>query len=266
MESAEVETLPAARQGRTGLGTMEIVRDQPAETWLIGKIKNYLEAQPRAKGIHVSDLLKPRKAYWGRRDPQPMTDHEAGYFVAGRGHHEVIEAIIEGSKKVGTADAGSHVWKGINYSPDMKTPHPQEIKTSRARFGPRNDTQRELASEYQHYLEQLTAYMAIDNDTEGGLLVFYLAKEQEGTKQTKPEFRWYKVTLTKAELGQRQAELLANKALLEKALKSKSKAAHRALPRCPQWLCRGCTWAPKCQPWMDGPGYDSIRPKRGVEL
>ena len=75
---------------------MDLTRNQANEKWIVERVKTYLNKQPRGDGVHVSDLVHPRKAYWKKIDPRPMTDDEAGYFVAGRGHHEVIEAIIEG--------------------------------------------------------------------------------------------------------------------------------------------------------------------------
>lgn len=222
---------------------MKITREPKYERWLLDKIKTWLGAQPRTPGIHLSDLLYPLKAYWKRVDPQPMTDLEALYFLAGQGHHFMLESIVEGSEKVGKADGGSHEWEGISYSPDMKAPHPQEIKTSRARYGPKVESSAEYLREYEHYLKQLSGYQAIDNDAKGDLIVFYLAKEQEGSKRTLPEIRWYRTSLTKAELATRRKELRAVKKLLEKALAAKDPSI---LPACPSWMCRGCNWAGVC--------------------
>lgn len=223
---------------------MNIERKLGYERWLLDTVKTWLQAQPRAEGIHVSDLLYPLKAYWKRMDPQPMTDDEAGYFVAGQGHHFVLESIIAGAEKTGKADGGTHEWEGIYYSPDLETPHPLEIKTSRARFGPKSEGQRTLASEYEHYLKQLKSYMAIRNDPVGDLLVFYLALQRsEEDKRTRPEFRWYRVELTSEELAQTRDLLRVTKADLEEALAHQDP---RALAACPTWLCRGCAWATKC--------------------
>ena len=60
------------------------------------KVKAWLTKRPRSQdGWHVSDLLYPRKAYFQRLDPKPMTDVQAGYFIAGHGHHHVVEAILK---------------------------------------------------------------------------------------------------------------------------------------------------------------------------
>lgn len=225
---------------------MKITRSKRHERWLLDHIKDYLKKQPRAQGTHVSDIILPRKAYWRAIDPQPMTDHEAGYFIAGQGHHYIIEAIIEGSKKIGKADSGSHEWNGIYYSPDIKSPFPIEIKTSRARFSP-EDTGKSPAVEYDHYLNQLRSYMAIDNSKRGALLVFYLSKQQGKTRRTKPEFRWWDVVLTNDAIGRLRSSLIFDKDLLEEAILQKD---HMSLLLCPRWLCGDCVWLQKCKPWL----------------
>ncbi len=223
---------------------MEITRKPGYEVWLLDKVKTWLQAQPRAEGIHVSDLVYPLKGYWRRVDPQPISDAEAGYFVAGQGHHYVLEAIIGGSEKVGKADGGTYEWEGIYYSPDIETPSPVEIKTSRARFAPKSEAHRSLATEYATYLKQLTAYMAIRNQTQGDLIVFYLnLQNSERDKRSTPRFRWYRVELTEEELAHARHTLLVIKQDLEQAVSWKDPSA---LQPCPDWLCRSCVWATKC--------------------
>ena len=245
---------------------MNIVRAPKLERWLLDTTKTWLEAQPRAEGTHVSDLLNPRKAYWKFMDPRPMTDAEAGYFVAGRGHHQVIEAILEKAKHAArptSTDAGTYQWRGIHYSPDVLSPHPLEIKTTRSRYGPKSDSPRSLLVAYETYLKQLKAYCAIREDGRGDLLVFYLNLEDKATGRTTPTFQWYTITLTPQEIGQIQADLLASKTALERAKKNKK---YRALPLCPEWLCRGCQWLEKCQPWLDDRKRESLKPKTRLRV
>jgi len=247
---------------------MKIVRVPKMEAWTLEATKAWLQARPRAKGVHVSDLLTPRKGYWKVVDPRPMTDAEAGYFVAGLGHHAVIEGIIgkadhSAVKNVLSTDAGAYEWRGIHYSPDVLTPHPLEIKTSRSRYGPKSQSERSLLVEYEHYLKQLRAYCAIRGDGRGDLLVFYLNLENKVTKKTTPTFQWYTITLTPEEIGKIQADLLAGKTALAKAIKTKK---HRPLPLCPEWLCRGCQWIDKCTPWDDDPRRKSLQTKNTLRL
>lgn len=74
---------------------MKIARDKTIERKILDKIKEHLSRAPRSQDKwHVSDLLYPRKAYWQRVDPQPMTDLQALYFLAGRAHHGILEACL----------------------------------------------------------------------------------------------------------------------------------------------------------------------------
>ena len=67
---------------------MIIKRSKEMERKVLDKIKAHLERAPRSLDKwHVSDLLYPRKSYFQRIDPKPMTDLQAMYFLAGRAHH-----------------------------------------------------------------------------------------------------------------------------------------------------------------------------------
>jgi len=228
---------------------MELTRNQTSEKWIVDRVKEHLNSQPRGEGIHVSDLVHPRKAYWKRIDPRPMTDDEAGYFVAGRGHHEVIEAIIEGVDNK-SPDTGQHVWEGIYYSPDLNMNYPVEIKTSRAQLGP-EDTGKDPRQEYDNYLAQLTSYMAVENSEKGGLIIFYLNKKVDrNSRSTKPRFQVWDVVMTKDELAAKRTSMLDGKRNLEQAVDSHH---FSELECCPSWLCKSCQWLSQCVPWETDP-------------
>lgn len=224
---------------------MKIARDEEKERWLLDRVKGWLNRHPRS-GIHVSDLLYPRKTYWRRVDPKPMTDVEAGYFIAGQGHHFIVEAIIEGDKKGKGADAGTHEWEGIYYSPDSRLQlDPTEFKTSRAKYGPKNDDEETLLKEYVLYLKQLFPYMAIEGRTKGNLIILYLNLKNKELNKTVPQFRWYTVELTPEEIEQWRTKLKIAKARLETAIAAND---HKALPLCPPFMCIDCLWKKKCDP------------------
>jgi hypothetical protein len=224
---------------------MKIVRNEKRERKRLELIKKHLEKNERAEGVHVSDIVFPRKSYWRGIDPKPMTDDEALFFTAGRAHHEMLEAFFDSKTNKKRADAGEHVWKGIYYSPDIKYPHPDEIKTSRSQYPPGEHAN--LAKEFKHYLSQLTKYMGAMNDNQGALTVFYIsAKNQDTGIGTKPQLRCYDVFLTDAELKKVRKNMLLKKTALIAAKKNKNVAL---LPLCPAWLCRGCVWLEKCKPW-----------------
>lgn len=208
------------------------------EAQVYKKIIAWLTRRPRSQDAwHVSDLQYPRKAYWGRLDPQPITELQAGYFIAGIGHHNVVEAILGPRNNKGhRADAGEFMKEGIYFSPDLRLPYPLEFKTSRADFEPRD-----YIKGYDGYLRQLKMYMALMNSTKGGLLVFFLVLKDGHRK--KPAFRFYKVTCTKDELVKWRAEIKEVAKKLTQAVESKD---HTKLKKCPQWMCGDCVWAKKC--------------------
>lgn len=230
---------------------MLIKRNKKKERKILDLVKKYLENQPRSKdGWHVSDLIFPRKAYFRRIDPKPVTDEEALYFTGGRAHHEIIEAVI-GKKDNKRADSGENKWKGIYYSPDL--PGPDEIKTSRAKFEPEPD---QYAEQYRHYLAQLKMYMGAMKKKLGGLIVFYLSLERENERGTCPAIRCYDVKCKIKELKKVRRGMLWMRDLLTKAVKTKK---FKEIPLCPVWLCRGCVYLKKCRPWETDPKRKDLK-------
>lgn len=224
---------------------MKIERSEKMERKILDKMKAYLSRAPRSQDKwHVSDLLYPRKAVLQRVDPQPMTDLQAMYFIAGRAHHGILEACLGPRKKPGEkrADAGEYTKHNIYYSPDLRMPYPWEIKTSRSEYTPRADN---LAKGFEGYLKQLSQYQACMEDDRGGLLVFYLGLKNGRWK--KPAIRFYKVLMNAKE---RAAKILWMKkvaALMTKAQKTKNVSK---LELCPKFMCYECPWyKEKCQPW-----------------
>lgn len=228
---------------------MVIKRSKNMERKVLDKIKAHLSRAPRSTDKwHVSDLLYPRKAVFGRLDPQPMTDLQALYFTAGRAHHGMLEACLgkytEEHKKQrkDRADAGEFEKHGIYYSPDLRMPYPWEIKTSRSEYEPRD-----LEKGYEGYLKQLKQYQACMEDDRGGLLVFFLNLKQAGQRFKRPAIRFYKVLLTAKERAAKLAWMKKTAALMDVAQKKKDVSK---LELCPQWMCRDCPWFKKCKPWL----------------
>ncbi len=227
---------------------MKITRSKPHERKIYDAVKTWLQRKPRSQDkMHVSDLLYPRKTYWQKLHPQPMTDDQAGYFVAGHAHHGVIEAVLGPKKEDNRSDAGEFETDGIYFSPDLRMPYPIEIKTSRAMYEPK-----EPLEGYSGYLKQLGAYQALMGHEKGGLLVFYLTLK-DGYKR-KPAFRFYKVEMSKAELKKKRTELKKRAFVLTEAIKQRN---WRTLELCPIWLCRDCVYFKQCKPWIE----DSSRKK-----
>lgn len=231
---------------------MKIKRNEKLEQQILEASRNFLEKQNRAEGVHVSDLLTPRKAYWRALDPKPLTKEEIGYFIAGRAHHEVILSIMHKRGIVGTeTDEGSKEFKGIHYSPDYNLGFLAEIKSNRRQYEPDED---KLEDEYEHYLKQLTKYMAFENKRKAALIVFFISMRQNNAnKTTSPETRAYTVTLTLEEITQIRKESVLLKNKIVRAIATKD---HTSLPLCPAWMCtRGykkpyiaCEWYEQCKP------------------
>jgi hypothetical protein len=235
---------------------MNIERDIEREREVYDKVKAWLTRFPRVE-LHVSDLQYPRKAYFQRIDPKPLSDEQAGYFIAGHGHHYMIEAIIDpekGRKKKGDkekgSDSGTYDFDGLKYSPDIRLPTVTEFKTSRAQYGPKNDEKATLLKEYKQYLKQLLMYMAIEDEGIGHIVILYLRLKNKKLNKSVPTFRVYKVTATDQEREVIRDKIRAAKALLEKALESKD---HKALSLCPSFMCLDCPWKKQCDPKNTAP-------------
>jgi hypothetical protein len=243
---------------------LKVVRNEKKEAKYLADIKAWLGKRPRSKeGWHVSDLLYPRKTFWRHLKPLPLTDEEALYFVAGHGHHHVLEAIL-GPKVAakdgkGRTDAGEFEKHGILFSPDMRSPHPIEIKTSRAKYI-KADREAPKAV-YEGYLKQLGSYQGLMGSKAGELLVLFLNAVKDGAEKwkTKPQLRLYDVTIDPDERKKIVGWILKRAKMLTAAIKKKKVAE---LPLCPTWLCRDCTYFKACKPWLIEPGRKNAQDKK----
>lgn len=234
---------------------MIIKRSKKMERKVLDKIKAHLGRAPRSQDKwHVSDLLYPRKSYFQRIDPQPMTDLQALYFTAGRAHHGVLEACLgKWEKPKGDrVDAGEFEKHGIYYSPDLRMPYPWEIKTSRMEYPPKD-----LKKGFEGYLKQLSKYQACMDDERGGLLVFFLGL-RDGYRKL-PALHFYTVKMSAEERKKEVAHIKKISSALNKAVETKK---HDALELCPAWMCGDCPWAQKCKPWLTDPKRKPSKEKK----
>ena len=230
---------------------MKVTRDKKGEADSLKKIKVWLNRRPRStKGFHVSDLLDPRKTFWGRVKPLPMTDKQALFFVAGHGHHNVLEAILGPKQKLaGKSDAGEFEKHGILFSPDMRfKTGPVEIKTSRAMYI-KADEEQDPIDVYKGYLKQEGSYQALMGSRTGKLLVLFLGAVLDKADKWKktPQLRQYNVIVEPVEQKKIVASLLQRAKNLTAAIKKKKWAD---LPLCDDWKCRDCGWFKDCKPWL----------------
>ncbi len=230
--------------------SLQIERSKSAEQKLTDETKAWLEKDSKDRsGVHASDLLDPRKAYYDKKYPQPMTNRMVGLFFFGKVLHAFFLSALNGEDGVNwKSDMGStfHKKLKIQYSNDWeKNGIPYELKTSRGKYEQKN---RDL----HLYCEQLLIYMVAKKSTIGRLVVLMAnlpAPRGEGWG-TFPQYRAYSVTISKADLAKYEAEIILTRTKLEKALASNTDKAIRALPLCRTFKCGdgNCPHWDRCKP------------------
>lgn len=201
---------------------MIITKDDSIKEWALDEIRNGWDTN--RVGIHLSDLLSPRKAYFQKVKPLPLTDDEIGYFTSG-------SAIEDKTLKLmGYLHGEVKEYKGILYTPDVFFNFPAEIKTRRRMLAEAGKE----AEVYDHYLNQLRGYCALENKLQGWLIVLSLAEKQDNGK-TKPEWAFYRVEFTQEELITCRNNLIYLHALLGNVLNEVTD--YDVLFQCPAWMC-----------------------------
>ena len=222
---------------------LSIKRDKKGEARLVEKARAWVTKDGRTPGIHASELLDPRKAYWSRVDPKELSNRLVNTFLVGRVLHAFVINAVDGTKSLAIdgTDQGTRTCEelGIEWSPDFFIKGKvRELKTSRAYYEPK--TVEDLAM----YAEQTLVYMAATNTLEGQVWVLFLNFKDED-KRTSPEWRVYTISITQDDLDQfKQAIKITRKALLS-ALKVNS---DEKLPPCREWLRskKMCDWWGQC--------------------
>jgi hypothetical protein len=200
---------------------MNIIRSPERTTEVLDMIRVTFQ-KPR-EGIHLTDLLYPRRAYWQRVRPLPLTDTEIQYFLAGRGHEDAMHRIT------GLVHVGDRDWNGIKYGIDFYDGHPVEMKTRRRWLAEEGQE----ATVYDTYLNQLKGYCAVENMTTGELWIWSLV-EKQGEYATAPKYVAYMVEFTPEELEAERNRMIGGKDQLENAISAMSCSK---LPICPTWMC-----------------------------
>lgn len=203
---------------------MIIERDERIEKMFLETIQANLLKRKR-EGIHLSDLLSLKQAYWRKKKPLPATKSQIIYWLSGLAHESALLHISE--FKHGKAQQWEDVW----YTPDIMLGIPIEVKTSRRGFQVKPGQE---WKQYSNYLEQLRGYCALTNMTEGWLVVWYLIMMDEKRRNTEPDFFAYKVNFTEEELEETRKDILKRKELLIQALDTNDITI---LPDCEQWKC-----------------------------
>ena len=219
-----------------------VSRDPAIEERILNGIKDALleEENERLKVWHISDILNPRQAYLKRKVGARIDNVSALMFIAGQGHHIVIE-------KAFGADEVVLEYDGVVGTVDMELEDLlHELKTSRtyAVYVP--------STLPKGYPSQQRYYMAMkytDKDEAEGIIdVLHLCPkgtDASGRQVMDPVLRSYRVQYTK--LGEARAEISAGRRLIEDALGGV--VEFKTLPQCPECLAykrRKCSYVIEC--------------------
>lgn len=222
-----------------------VERDKKYEQSLIDKTRAWLVKDSKdRKGIHASDLLDPRKAYFDKLYPQPLSDRMVGTFFVGKTLHAFFLSALQGKKGTDwSTDSGSNEDKelGITWSADDLTNGiPHEFKTSRSKY-------EQSTSDLKSYLEQELIYMAASKSLRGRIstLMYNLPAPRGQGWGSFPQFRSYKITVTKEDLKKYRLQIKQTANMLRTALKKKS---FKNLPLCREFKCMGCPHFERCKP------------------
>ena len=225
---------------------LTITRNKKRESALLEQSREWLTREERSSGIHATELLAPRIAYWSRKDPQPLTDRLVTVFLIGKVLHAFVLSAVEGRPLDWKTDEGSLVSKklGISWSPDkLINQKVIELKTTRSWKAPID------YSDLDIYLDQILIYMAAAETVDAELWVLYLNLRDE-SRRTHPEFRCYNITIPTEGLDAAAKWVVEARQSLEQALVSTEQEPWRSLPLCPEFKCGAgnCSWYTRCQP------------------
>lgn len=230
---------------------LKIERDLEEEKNLLMASRAYLKRKPRT-GIHATDLLDPRLAYFKALSGEELPDRLVNMFLVGQVAHISILRVMTGNHDYTDSDEGAKLFEGLQYSPDFMDirGEPAEIKTTRSFYLPKVPYLPDDKT-YHMYLEQLIIYMAAENKVTGRLVLLYLNHKEEN--KTTPSFFVFKITTTKEAIAAMRAVIKKEVAQLQLAKDTKD---HTILPLCRPWKCRDCEFfAELCKPegrWEHG--------------
>ncbi len=213
---------------------IDVVSDGIVASYVLDILGKKQEDDRKRTGVHVSDLIFPRKAWYSLKYPQTPTDEECLYFMIGRAHHGIMESLIatEQFREVEVK------WNGITGTIDCLVGSdglvPVECKTTRSA------TMYNVNTLPMHYLRQLGMYVAMlrpdDKEGYGTLLILYLSirdREADGRWHFAPLLQSYTVHFRN--LDAIRGSMIFRKAMLEAPIPP-------PLDTCEAWLCRSCRY------------------------
>jgi CRISPR/Cas system-associated exonuclease Cas4 (RecB family) len=162
------------------------------------ELSKYHDITPDKIRVHAL-VYCLKKSYWDiviDRTNLPRSDRSIGYYVGGRGHHQILECIR------GYLKEQEVIRWGIYGRLDMFGDFPVEIKTTRAPPS---------LGIPKHWLKQLGFYCLLTGKKAGKLIVFFI---------NVPEIRVFHVEFDDDELEAWKLELIDRAERLREALKT----------------------------------------------
>lgn len=202
---------------------MIIQKDESIQKWAIEEIQTAWGRNSR-EGIHLSDLLTPRKKFWQDTEPQPSQFRDICIWMGGNAFE------VKFLKALGIQHGEAKEWNGIYYTPDIFFNFPCELKSRRRNLAEEGKEE----EDYAWYLQQLKGYCAVEGKKQGWLIVLSFVQNTD-TFRTEPEIRFYRVEYTAEELEEEKQRLLTVSGWLKQSL---NEGDYRILPDCPEWMCR----------------------------
>lgn len=202
---------------------------QRREKELLQKFRDKVEGFTRTvdSPIHVSDILTPMKGYWQRVSPKRFSDDTIMFFNLGYSGHEYL---------LGQDDEGGTIHDDLCWSPDKRTKEGiVEVKITTKK------TVATTQEELHNYLEQVVAYMALDNVLHGEIWIWYVATLGS------PKLKVYNVSATPTGLKKYKKQIEDGAKLLREALTTRDPSK---LDLCPKTYCyrSKCLWYDECKP------------------
>jgi hypothetical protein len=193
------------------------VREDPE---LARELAERLAVGSNVRGVGVTDLLAPRRAFWRRVGPPPTVEAEQrARRETGVALHRWLAPVFAGEGRLEVRVRRDGVAGRIDVLSDV----PIEIKTSAVLVAPD-----ELRRSRPEHLEQLGMYCALVERPSGRLVTWIVPGGPEGTVAT--------ADVAFRDLGAVRSEMLGRAAALRAAW---SEDRSDSLPRCP-WFGRGC--------------------------
>lgn len=230
---------------------VRLVRNENDEKALTEKARTWLDMDERTPGIHVSDILEPRLAYWRIVDPRPLDERKTWMFLVGRLLHTFVLAAHDeipfDQMNLQHTDDVTGESGGVSFTPDkiLVNGQPAEIKTTRSFYPPKPGNE---YHDYQEYLRQILVYTAALNQQRAKMWVLYLnIKDELGTR---PDVRCYDIVFTPEDIARVRLQTVETRQLIERSVVDKE---YRRLPLCTDWKCiKGdrpeCVYWEQCKP------------------